>query len=661
MSTKIVILGAGYAGVHAAKKLGKKYKKRSDVEITLIDKNPYHTLMTELHEVAGGRVPEESVKIELGRIFHRSKVNVVVDFIEKVDTDKKVIKTKQGEFEYDYLMLGMGSEPAFFGVPGVKENGFTLWSLEDALKIKSHIENRVREASFERNKEKRKRMLTFVVAGSGFTGIEMAGELLEWKDTLAKKYRVDVKEIRILVVEAMGTILNMLDRKQADKAEKYMIKHGVEVLKDSPITEVTKNTIKLKDGGVIPTETLIWTCGIQANNDLDELEVEKARAGRYKTNEYMEAIGKDGVYVVGDLAYTEDEKGNGNPQIVEAAEQTAVAAAKNIINAIEGKAEKVKFKPNYHGFMVSIGGRYAVANLMGIKLSGFFAMVMKHLINMVYLFSVNDVHAVYNYLQHEFFAMKERRCIMRGHLSSKGNRLWLVPLRVYIGVLWLFEGLKKLIGEETWKETFKMAESAFNGADGIIDGTTSYVAALGDNLTIGWDSWMKMGNVKMPFTWLQDTVSGASATTDAALANMPEPIFETMPKFYESIMQVFMPNAEIAVWAQRVVVLMEIGIGLCLIAGLFTFLASAGSAFMTVNFIFSAMAGFDILWFTFGSIALMSGAGRTFGLDYYVMPWISRITSNFWMGKREPIYDIHGKGIWNLTEKEVSDKASIDA
>lgn len=126
MSTKIVILGAGYAGVHAAKKLAKKYKKNNDVEITLIDKNPYHTLMTELHEVAGGRVPEESVKVELSRIFHRTKVKVVVDFIENVDTDNNVVTTKQGEYKYDYLMVGIGSEPAFFGVPGVKENGFTL-------------------------------------------------------------------------------------------------------------------------------------------------------------------------------------------------------------------------------------------------------------------------------------------------------------------------------------------------------------------------------------------------------------------------------------------------------------------------------------------------------------------------------------------------------
>lgn len=633
MSTKIVILGAGYAGVHAAKKLSKKYKKNNEVEITLIDKNPYHTLMTELHEVAGGRVPEESVKVDLYRIFNRTKVNVVVDYIENVDSDNNVVKTKQGEYSYDYLIIGVGSEPAFFGVEGVKENGFTLWSLEDALKIKAHIKDRVKEASYERDEQERKKMLTFVVAGSGFTGIEMAGELLEWKTTLARDYRVDESEIRLLVVEAMSTILNMLDRKQADKAEKYMVKHGVEILKDSPIVQVTNESIKLKDGTIIPTETLIWTCGVQANQDLSDMDVEKSRAGRYSANKYMQSQGKENIYVVGDVAYIEEEPGKGNPQIVEAAEQTAVTAAKNIIASIENK-EKVEFKSNYHGFMVSIGGRYAVADLMGIKLSGFFAMVMKHLINMVYLFGVNNVHAIYNYLQHEFFAMKERRCIMRGHLSSKGNRLWLVPLRVYIGALWLMEGLKKLIGEGTWDTMFAKAGEASS-----IGG---YINELVNNVAIGADSWVRAGNVNMPFEWLHDAVSGASQAVDGA-TNMPQPILEHVPKFYEEIMRIFMPTPEVAVLFQTMVVIAEIGMGLCLIAGLFTFLASAASAFMTVNFILSAMAGWEILWYTFGSIALMCGAGRTFGLDYYVMPWISNLVGNFWMGKRRPIYEVHGK------------------
>ncbi len=645
MSTKIVILGAGYAGIHAAKKLAKKYKKNDEVEITIIDKHPYHTLMTELHEVAGGRVPEDSVKIDLYRIFNRTKVNVVVDYIEKIDTENNVIETTQGKYQYNYLMVGLGSEPAYYGVAGVEENGFDLWSLEDAIEIRAHIKETVRLASYERNEAKRRQMLTFVVAGAGFTGVEMAGELIEWKATLAREYRVNENEIRIMLVEAMPTILNMLGRKQADKVEKYIVKKGGELLKESPIVKVTNENITLKDGTVIPTETLIWTCGVQGSQGASCLGMDSARNRRYVTNKYMQAEGKENVYIIGDIAYVEETEGRVNPQIVEAAEQTATTAAKNIIASIENK-EKVEFKSNYHGFMVSVGGRYGVAELMGVKLSGFFAMVIKHLINMVYLLSVNNVHAIYHYLQHEFFAMKERRCIMRGHLSSKGNRLWLLPLRVYIGCLWVVEGLKKLVGDSTWKSAFEVASKE---STGIID----YVTILVNRLcVIGEDSWMRMGNVKMPFEWLYDansaasgaaeTVTSASQQVAEGASAFPEPIISTVPKFYEFFMKIFMPNAEVAVWSQRIVVLVEIGIGLCLIAGLFVFLASAASAFMTVNFILCAMAGWDILWFTFGSIALMSGAGRTFGLDYYIIPWINNLVGSIWMGKRRPIHDIHG-------------------
>nr|WP_304358242.1 FAD-dependent oxidoreductase [Clostridium paraputrificum] len=613
----ILILGAGYGGVHVAKKLAKKYKKNNNVEITLIDKNPFHTLMTELHEVAGGRVHPESVQIELSKIFARTKVNVVTDLIEKVDTDNKTVKTTNGNYTYDYLVVGTGSEPAFFGVPGVKENGFTLWSFEDAMKIRHHVQKMFKLAAKERNEAKRREMLTFVVAGSGFTGIEMAGELLEWKTRLAKEHNVDENEVRLMVVEAMGTILNMLDRKQADKAEKYMVKKGMTILKNSPIVEVAPNKIVLNSGEEIETNTLIWTCGIQANEEVKEYGLETARAGRLATNEFMQAVNKEEVFVVGDLNYYEEE-GKGTPQIVEAAIQTGDVIAKNIIALMDKKKDLTKFKSNYHGFMVSIGGKYCVANLAGIKLAGFFAMIMKHLVNLHYLWGVNNVNACYHYLQHEFFSMEDNRCIMRGHLSSKSNRLWLVPLRLYIGVLWLLEGLKKFVGEGTWEN---------HGIKALFNGNM-----------VGGDSWLKAGNIKMPFTWLQTAADSGASASGEATTEFATPILEKMPKFYEAIMQIFIPNPEIAVWFQRIVVITEIGIGLCLIAGLFTFLASGASAFMVCNFVLSAMAGWDILWFFFGSIALMGGAGRTFGLDYYVMPWINKIAGNWWLGKRVPVY-----------------------
>jgi NADH dehydrogenase len=612
--TKILVLGAGYSGVHVAKKLAKKYKKNNNIEITLIDKNPFHTLMTELHEVAGGRVQPESVQIELSKIFSRTKVNVVTDYIEKVDIDKKTVVTTFGNYEYDYLVIGTGSEPAFFGVPGVKENGFTLWSFEDAIRIREHIQSMFSGAARERDEKKRREMLTFIVAGSGFTGIEMAGELLEWKSRLAKEHNVDVKEIKLLVVEAMSTILNMLDRQQANKAEKYMENHGVELLKNSPIVEITPNSIKLKDGQEIPTRTLIWTCGIQGNQEAGEYGLERGRAGRLLANEYMQAVGEENVFVAGDITYYEEQPGKGTPQIVEAALQTGNTIVKNIIASIE-KKEMTKFKSNYHGFMVSIGGRYCVANLSGMKLSGFFAMVMKHLVNLHYLWGVNNINACFHYLMHEFFSMEDKRSIMRGHLSSKANRLWLLPLRLFIGCIWVLEGLKKLYGENTWAQ---------NGFSSIVKG-------------IGSDSWIKAGNMKMPFDWLVSAGSGASEQAANAVSQ-PTPILSQMPGFYKAIMKIIIPNPDIAIWFQRMVVFMEICIGLALLAGLFTFIASAASAFLVTNFVLSAMGDWSILWHFFGAIALMGGAGRIFGLDYWVMPWLSDRLGSWWLGKRIPIY-----------------------
>ncbi|MHC1684343.1 MAG: FAD-dependent oxidoreductase [Clostridiaceae bacterium] len=612
----IVILGAGYGGVHAAKILSKKYKRNNDIEITLIDRNPVHTLMTELHEVAGGRVEPDSVQVDLRKIFHKSKVNIVTEEVKNVNVNKQVLVTEFSEYKYDYLILGTGSEPAYFGVPGVQEHGFSLWSLEDAIKIRHHIENMFKLASKERNTKKRQAMLTFAVAGAGFTGIEMIGELIEWKKKLCLEYNVDQNDVGLMVVEALDSILNILDSKMALKAERYMLKHKVEILKNAAITEVTPDDITLKDGRRISTKTLIWTCGVQGNSFAKSFGLSLTNRGRINTNEFMQSLDKENIYVVGDAAFLEEGKSNGLPQIVEAALQTAETASKNIIADIQN-TEKKAFKSNYHGFMVSIGSHYAVADVGGMKLSGFLATAMKHLVNLHYLFGVGGFYLIFRYLFHEFFDIKERRSILGGHLSAKSPSFWLIPLRLFLGSMWVLEGTKKLIGEETWAKA--------SGLNKITSG-------------IGTDSWFLSGNVKMPFQWLYVSADGTASASVTAPETLATPILSKMPGFFESIMKLLIPNPEVAVWFQRLVVLTEIGIGLCLLAGLFTWLASAASAFMVVNFVLSAMAGYEILWYFFGAIALMGGAGRSFGLDYFVMPWIGKILGNFWLGKQKPIY-----------------------
>jgi NADH dehydrogenase len=276
---------------------------------------------------------------------------------------------------------------------------------------------------------------------------------------------------------------------------------------------------------------------------------------------------------------------------------------------------------------------------MGVSMSGFMAMAMKHLINLHYLFGVAGFNAIWAYLVHEFLDVEEKRSIIGGHASRKSHSFWLFPLRLFVGVMWLLEGLKKFYGEETWTK----ATESFSSLGNLFKG-------------IGADSWFKAGNVKMPFEWLQAAgTSGASAVAEAADAATsasqaagaagasawPTPIIAKMPGFFKAIMEFMIPNPDVAVWFQRMVVCIEIGIGLALLAGLFTFLASAVSAFMVVNFILSAMAGWEILWYFFAAIALMGGAGRVLGLDYYVLPWLKKWWNKNIIARKTYLYMEH--------------------
>lgn len=211
MKQTIIVLGGGYAGIETAKVLSKKYQKNNQVDITLIDKNSYHTLMTELHEVAGSRVEADAVMVSYERIFSAGKVKLVKDCITGIDFEKQTLKSDRTEYAYDYLVLATGGAPEFFDIDGIQENAFTLWSLEDALRIRGHFEEQFRLASKETNPELRKQMLTFVVAGAGFTGVELMGEFIERRDVLCEKYHIPPSQVNMLLVEALDVVLPIIE------------------------------------------------------------------------------------------------------------------------------------------------------------------------------------------------------------------------------------------------------------------------------------------------------------------------------------------------------------------------------------------------------------------------------------------------------------------
>ncbi|EMW5374528.1 NAD(P)/FAD-dependent oxidoreductase [Enterococcus faecalis] len=640
----IVVVGARYAGVSATKFLAKKFKKDTDVTITLIDRHSYHTMMTELHEVAGGRVEPEAIQYDLQRLFSRKKnVKLVTDTVTGIDKENKVVKTLAGSYPFDQLILGMGGEPNDFGTPGVKENGFTLWSFDDAVKIRHHIEATVAKAAIEPDAEVRKAMLTFVVCGSGFTGIEMVGELIDWKDRLAKDAKIDPDEITLMVVEAMPTILNMLSRNDAAKAERYLEKKNVQLLLNSPIVEVAADHIKLKDGSEVPTHTLIWTAGVKATSDAADFGLEAARGSRLVANEYMQAKGYEdkNIYIIGDLVYYEETPNTPTPQIVQAAEQTGHTAAANIVADIKG-GEKHAFKGNYQGFMVSIGAKWGVANLFDkIHLSGFLAIIMKHIVNLKYFFDIRSGYYMFQYIMHEIFHIKDDRSVARGHTSRYGNVLWSVPLRVFYGMVWLVESMKKIVGNGDY---------------------------LKPSTWFGDGSWFT-DKVVFPFPWLQEQVTtgasqatetattaasgaadaaasgGADAATQAAhfglsyaYGETPMQVFDHMPKWFESVMKFMMPNQEVALFMQKFMTIVEVCIALALIAGLFTWLSSAATIGLTIAFCLSGMFYWVNIWFIFVAFALMNGSGRAVGLDRWVIPWIQRKLGKAWYGTPKARY-----------------------
>lgn len=626
----IVVVGAGFAGVYATKKLSKHFKKNADVEITLIDRHSYFTYMTELHEVATERVEPEHIQYDLQRLFARRKnVRLVTDTVTGIDKKAQTVTTEHGSYQYDQLLISLGGESNDFGTPGVKEHGFELWSFEQAMALRAHLSAIIRRGAAELDPAKRKAMLTFTVCGSGFTGSELIGELIEYRDVLARDNKLDPSEITLQLVEAAPTIINMLNRTQAGKAAKYMEKHGVKIMTNSMITEVCEDHVNLKGKDPIPTYTLIWTAGVRANSIVKKFGIEtNPRGGRLMANEFMQAKDCDNIFLAGDsTSYQEPDQPRPVPQIVQGAEETAAKAVEGIIKNVDQTDVTIKpFKGAYQASVDSIGSKYAVAQVLEKwNVSGFIAVLLKHAINWMYYVQIFSGYYLFQYFMHEFFRTRNNRNVFRGWVSRAGNVLWSVPLRFFYGAMWLWDCWTKVQGSESW---------------------------FTDKL-------------RLPFEWITvAATSGASQATKAAATSgaseaatstakaakgvfslsymygkEPLMVFDKMPHWFESITKVFIPNMQMALFFQKFMTCVEIVIALCIFFGLFTWFANAVTIGLVVVFCLSGMFYWVNIWMIFVALALMNGSGRTFGLDYWVVPWMQKHLGHWWYGNVRSHYD----------------------
>jgi NADH:quinone reductase (non-electrogenic) len=375
---RVVILGGGFAGVYTAKYLEKALGRRDDFEIVLVNRENYFVFQPMLPEVISGTIGLFDTVSPIRRLLPRT--NLHVRDVEALDLQKKTVTTSPGfrphphVIDYDYLVFALGNVTDFRGMPGLPEHALPFKNLADALYLRNHIIRALEEAAIEdHDMSLRQQLLTFVVAGGGFSGVEVAAELNDFVREVAKNYRgLDPREIRVVLVHSQDRILPEMPEDLARFAQKILQKRGVEVLLNVRLAAATGEEAILKDGRRIPTRTLVSTVPSSPHPIIDGLDLPKGKNGRLICNGQLEVESAPGVFAVGDCGQIPTPDGAVSPPTAQYATRQAKVAAENIIADIRGGAKKT-FAFNELGQMGALGHRSAVAQILGIKFSGFIA------------------------------------------------------------------------------------------------------------------------------------------------------------------------------------------------------------------------------------------------------------------------------------------------
>jgi NADH dehydrogenase len=379
--TKIVIAGGGFAGLYAAKYLDKRLARRADIEVTLISRENFILFTPMLHEVAAGDLSPSGIVNPLRRILRH--VNVVEAEVNSIDLSAKKIRCMAGvrnielEFEFDHLLLTIGSETNFFDLQGVQDWAVTMKNLSDAALLRNRMVALLEEASLEKDEATRRELLTFVTAGGGFAGVETTGAVNDFvRETLKFYPSLREETIRVVVVHPGKFLLPELGEELGRYTEKKLTHRKVEIIKGTRVAEYDGSVVKLTGGTSIPATTLIWTAGVKPSAAIESLDCKKER-GRLLVNEYLAVPGVSGLWAAGDCAAVPDgyETGNFFPPTAQHGMREAIRAAKNIEAAIDARALK-PFTFTTLGQLATIGRRTGVAMVFGFKFSGLIAWAM---------------------------------------------------------------------------------------------------------------------------------------------------------------------------------------------------------------------------------------------------------------------------------------------
>lgn len=375
MATKIIILGGGFGGLYAALEFEKHIARGEDLDVTLVNRDNFFLFTPMLHEVAASDLDPTHIVNPIHKLLKR--VKFFCGSVDSIDVKRKVIAVSHGleahshELEYDHLVLALGSITNFFNSPGVKEFSRTMKSLEDAMGVRAHLISLLEEADFECCKHVRHRLLSVVVAGAGFAGVETVASIHDFLDEVLHFYpNIRHDDLSVILVNSGDVILPELDARLGRYAEQQLSKRGIRIISNVKVARVDDNVVSLTNGEQIAATTLVWTAGTAANPLIKALPFKKERE-KIVVNEYLQ-VG-DGVWALGDCAAVPDKKsGKWYPPTAQHACRQGPLVARNIVATINSTSLR-PFRFQTLGQLASLGRRCGVANILGMNFSGFIA------------------------------------------------------------------------------------------------------------------------------------------------------------------------------------------------------------------------------------------------------------------------------------------------
>ncbi|BAS46607.1 NADH dehydrogenase [Staphylococcus schleiferi] len=392
-SKKVLVLGAGYAGLQTVAKLQKQLSEQ-DAQITLINKNDYHYESTWLHEASAGTISYEDALYPVQSVL-KKHVDFVCAEVTKIDRNAKKVETTHGIFEYDILVVALGFESETFGISGMKEHAFQIENVHTSRQISRHIEDQF--ANYAASKTKDDKDLAILVGGAGFTGIEFLGELTDRIPELANKYGVDPSKVKMTCVEAAPKMLPMFSDDLVSYAVSYLEERGVEFKVGTPIVAANEKgfVVKVNDEEQqLEANTVVWAAGVRGSH-LMEKSFEGVKRGRIVTKQDLTIEGYDDIFVIGDVsAFIPEGEERPLPTTAQLAMQQGEKTATNVAKILKGESTE-PFVYHDRGTVCSLGHRDGVGVVFGREITGKKAAFLKRVIDTRAIFKLGGIGLAY--------------------------------------------------------------------------------------------------------------------------------------------------------------------------------------------------------------------------------------------------------------------------